>query len=92
MTLHNIQRPILTIFVDDFNIFASVKNGIIKQIKGELTIAFNMIDIGSLVFFIGLKVTSKCKQKTIKLSQPGYIEKLFNQHRILKAKTAKILM
>lgn len=52
--------------------------------------AFDIIDIGLLAFYIDLKVTHDHKQKIIKLLQPSYIEKLFDQHRMLKAKTAKI--
>ncbi len=63
-----------------------------KQIKGELAAAFDMVDIGPLAFYVGLKVTRDRKQKTIKLSQPGYIEKLLDRHGMLKAKTAKIPM
>ncbi len=51
-----------------------------------------MVDIGLLEFYMGLKVTHDCKQKTMKLSQPGYIEKLVDRHGLLKAKTAKIPM
>ena len=63
-----------------------------KRIKGKLAAAFDMVDMGTLAFYVGLKVTCDCKKKTIKLSQPGYIEKLPNWYEILKAKTAKVPM
>lgn len=78
MTLQDIERPIITTFVDDFNIFASVKNEIMKRIKEKLATTFDMVDIGPLGFYIGLKVTRDHKQKIIKLSQPGYIEELLD--------------
>ena len=49
-----------------------------------------MVNMGLLAFYIGLKFTRDYIQKTIKLSQPGYIEKMLDQHGLLKAKTAKI--
>lgn len=52
-------------FTDDFNIFAFAKSRIIKQIKGELAAVF---DIKLLAFYVSLKITCDCKQKTIKLS------------------------
>lgn len=51
-----------------------------------------MVDIGPLAFYVGLKVTRDRERKTIKLSQPGYIEKLLDRHGILKAKTTKVPM
>lgn len=92
VTSQSVQKPIITTFVDDLNIFAPAESGIIKRIKGELAAAFNMVDMGPLAFYVSLKVTRDRKQRTIKLSQSGYIEKLLNQHGMLKAKTAKIPM
>ncbi len=63
-----------------------------KRIKRELASAFDMVDMGLLAFYVGLKVTRNRKKKTIKLSQPGYIEKLLDRHGILKAKIAKTPM
>ncbi len=48
--------------------------------------------MGPLAFYVGLKVTRDRKKKTIKLSQPGYIEKLLDRQGMLKAKTAKTPM
>lgn len=82
----------MTTFVDDLNIFALPGSGIIQQIKRELAAAFDMVDRGPLAFYVCLKVTRNCIQKTIKLSQSRYIEKILDQHGLLKAKTAKIPM
>ena len=54
--------------------------------------AFEMVDMGPLAFYMGLKVTRDREKRTIKLSQPGYIEKLLDRHGMLKAKTAKVPM
>ncbi len=92
VTSQGVQGPIITTFIDDFHIFALVGSGIIKQIKGKLASAFDMVDMEPLVFYIRLKVTRNCKKKIIQLSQPGYIEKLLDQYGMLKAKTAKTPM
>lgn len=78
MTSQGIHRLIIIIFIDDLNIFYLASNEIMKQVKEELFTAFDMVDIRPLVFYIELKVTRNCEQKTIKLLQPGYIKKLFN--------------
>ncbi len=48
-----------------------------------------MVDMGPLTFYVSLKVIHDWTKKTIKLSQPGYDEKLLNQHGMLKAITTK---
>lgn len=56
MTLQRIQRPIVTIFIGDFNIFTLADHEIIKQVIKELTITFNILNIRSLAFYISLKL------------------------------------
>lgn len=51
-----------------------------------------MVDIGSFAFYIGVKVTRDRENRTIKLFQPGYIEKLLDCHSMLKAKTIKVFI
>lgn len=48
--------------------------------------------MGPLAFYVGLKVTRDREKRNIKLSQPGYIEKLLDRHGMSKAKTAKVPM
>lgn len=92
MTLQDVQEPIITTFVNNLNIFATAESVIMKRIKTELAIAFDMVDMGPLAFYVGLKVTRDCKKKTIKLSKPGSIKKLLDRHGILNAKNAKTPM
>lgn len=63
-----------------------------KQIKRELALVFDMVNIGLFAFYVSLKVTCDRKKKLIKLSQNGYIEKLLDQYWMLKAKTTKTPM
>lgn len=49
-----------------------------KRIKRELAAIFEIVDMQPLTFYISLKVTCNCKQRTIKLLQPSYIEKLLD--------------
>lgn len=48
---------IITSLVDDLNIFVAPGSGIISCIKSELITAFEMVDLGPLAFYVGLKVT-----------------------------------
>lgn len=65
VTSQGVQGAIITTFVDDLNIFTPAGSGIMKRIKGELASAFDMVDIGPLAFYVGLKVTRDRKQRTI---------------------------
>ena len=60
-----------------------------KRIREKLALAFYMIDIGPLAFYVGLKIIRNQKKKIIKLLQLGYTEKLLDRHGMLKTKTAK---
>lgn len=67
MTLQGIQKPIITTFIDDLKIFVFAKSGIMKQIKREWAVTFDIVDIRPLAFYVNLKITHNYKQKTIKL-------------------------
>ena len=68
MTLQNIQKPIVTNFIDDLNIFTLASNRIMKQIKEKLATVLDIIDKKLLIFYVELKLTCNCEQKIIKLS------------------------
>ena len=92
VTSEGVRVPIITTFVDDLNMFAPRGSGILPRIKSELAAAFDMVDMGPLAFYVGLKVSLDREKKTIKLSQPGYIEKFLDRHGMLEAKAAKVPM
>lgn len=52
------------------------KSKIIEKVKRELTLAFLIVDMEFISFYLVLRVDQGQKRKTIKLSQPVYIEKL----------------
>ena len=83
---------IITSFIDNLNICTPPRNRMISCIKSKLITAFEIVDMGPLAFYVGLKVTQDRKKQTIKLSQLSYIEKLSYYYSILKAKIAKVPM
>lgn len=60
-------------------------SGIIEKVKQELTAAFSMMDMGPISFYLGLKVDRDRERRTIKLSQPAYIEKILTKFHLDKA-------
>lgn len=67
-------------------------SGIFQQVKVQLTAAFAMVDMGPISFYLGLKVERNRDNRTIKLSQPAYIDKVLNQFHLDKAKTVNTPM
>lgn len=72
-----INRPIVNTFVDDIKIMRVKDSGVIIQMKQELTTVFEIADMGPISFYLGLKVTQNWDKKTLKLSLPVYIYKIF---------------
>lgn len=58
---------------------ASKRSGFIERVKAELVAAFQMVDMGPISFYLGLKVDRDREKGTIKLSQPAYIEKVLRK-------------
>lgn len=60
-------------------------SGIVERVKAELAAAFSMVDMGPISFYLGLKVERDRDSKTIKLSQPAYIDKILYKFHLDKA-------
>lgn len=80
-----LKGPMLSVFMDDIKIMAPKCSGMIERVKAELTAAFSMVDMGPISFYLGLRVDRDREQKTIKLSQPAYIEKVLARFHLDKA-------
>lgn len=59
-----------------------------KRMKDQLTAGFKMVDGGPITYYLGLKIDRDRSAKTIKISQPAYIEKVLHRFGLLNAKTA----
>lgn len=55
---------------------------VIKQVKKELAVAFDVIDMGPISFYLGLKVERNRIKKILKLSQPAYINKILAKYQL----------
>ncbi len=87
ITKAGLNRPIVSTFVDDINIIAPPRSGMIQQVKTQLTAAFSIVDMGPISFYLELKVERNRDNQTIKLSQPSYIDKVLNKFHLDKANT-----
>lgn len=80
-----LNGPVVSTFVYDIKIMAPRQSGMIEQVKAELASAFSMADMGPISFYLGLKVEGDRKKKTIKLSQPAYIDRILARFHLDKA-------
>ena len=78
--------------MDDIKIVAPKRSGFIGRVKAELAAAFQMVDMGPISFYLGLKVERNREEKTIKLSQPANIEKVLQKFFLDQANPTNTLM
>ena len=57
----------------------------ITEVKKQLNIAFKMVDIGPISHYLGLKIERNRVNRTIKLSQSAYIEKVLEKFHMQNA-------
>lgn len=84
-TKAGLNGPIVGTFVDDIKIMGIKGSGFIERVKAELAATFAMVDMGPISFYLGLKVQRDREKKTIKLSQPAYIDKVLGKFHLNKA-------
>ncbi len=68
------------------------ESGHIEKVKRELAAAFEMMDMGPINFYLGLKVETDRQKKTLKLSQPAYIDKILSKYHLDLAKPCNTSM
>ncbi len=78
--------PIVSIFVDDIQVIGVKGLVHIDMVKKELAAAFEMVDMRAISFYLGLKVERDRQKKTLKLSHPAYIDKVFSKCHLDLAK------
>ena len=88
ITKTGLNGSIVSTFVDDIKIMGIKRSGFIERVKAELAAAFSIVDMGPISFYLGLKVTRDREKKTIKLSQPAYIDKVLEKFHLSGANTA----
>ena len=87
-----LNGPIVNTLVDDIKIMSPKERGMIERVKTELGFAFSMVDIRPISFYLGFKVEQNQQEKTIKLSQPAYIDKVLAEFHLDKAHSVNIPM
>ena len=68
------------------------ESGHIKRVKAKLTTAFEIVDMGPISFYLGLKVERDQQKRSLKLFEPTYIEKILEKYYLYLAKPCNIPM
>ncbi len=63
VTPSGINGPIVSTFVDDIKVMGVKRSGHIEKVKRELSAAFEMVDMGPISFYLGLKVERDRQKK-----------------------------
>lgn len=92
ITKAGLNGPIVSTFVDDIKIMGTKGSGLIGRVKAKLTVAFSMVNMGPISFYLGLKVIQDREKKMIKLSQPAYIDKVLEKFHLSGANMANCPM
>lgn len=65
---------------------------VIGQVKQELTVVFEIVNMGSISFYLYFKICQDRKKKIIKLFQPTYISKILTKFYLAQAHILNMLM
>jgi len=72
---HDSKGTYIAVFVDDLLIVGPSKANI-SMIKAKLSERFHMTDLGPCKYYLGMEVTRDRQNRTLKLSQRSYLEKV----------------
>lgn len=84
---NGLKGSIVSLFVDDLNIIAPKGTGQITRVKDKLKAAFSMVNMGPISFYLGLKIKRNREQRTLKLSQPAYINPIVHRFGLRSTKS-----
>lgn len=73
------EGTIIAIYVDDLLIAGESKSDI-QDLKDKLSQRFQMSDLGPCHFYLGMEVTRNRPNRTLRLSQKAYLEKVLQDH------------
>lgn len=82
----------MTTFVDNIKIMGTKKSCHIKRVKAQLAIAFEIVNMGLISFYLALKIERDREKQSLQLSPPAYIEKILAKYYFYLAKSYNISM
>ncbi|THH12988.1 hypothetical protein EW146_g7181 [Bondarzewia mesenterica] len=77
---------ILTIHVDDLNLAGSTMD-VIQSVKTSLRKHFDIVELGPVQWLVGLAISRDLSNRTITVSQTGFIDSILAKFRLVDANT-----
>ena len=81
--LHPKLNIIIAVYVDDLLIVGPNSDNI-TQLKAQLSDKFQMSNLGPYQYYLGMVITQDRPNRTLHLSQEGYIRNILNDHGMLE--------
>ena len=75
----------IAVYVDDL-LIAGPSSSEIAELKKSLNKRFEMVDLGACTFYLGMSITRNRCERTLHLSQKGYVEKVLKEFDMHTAK------
>lgn len=81
----------LLLYVDDI-LIAAKRIELINKLKRKLKKKFEMVDLGEVKSFLGIKINYDCKNGVLELSQAGAIDKLLEKFQMNECRSVQTPM
>ena len=88
----DLDRPIVSMFIENIKIMGPNGSRVIQKVKDELIAVFSMVDMSFISFYLDLKVERDWEKRTMKLSQPAYIDKVLKKYHLDNTNAVNIPM
>lgn len=88
----SIADPIISIHVNDINLFTPIRFSLMQKMKAKLSFAFKIIDIGFIQFYLNQIIERDRENRFIKFSQLACIKRILAKFHLHQAHLIKIPM
>ena len=72
-------RLIVSVYVDDIQIYGPKGSKHIKELKKELTKRFSMTDLGPSTYYLGMEIQRDRTKRTVRVTQTTYLRKVLDR-------------
>ena len=84
INMAGLDGSVVSIFLDNIKIMASIESSHIARVKAKLTATFSIVNMRPISFYLELKIQRDQENRMIKLFQLAYIDKVLNQFYLEK--------
>ena len=90
--VNNKTRLIVSVYVDDIQIFGPKGSKHIAALKAELHKRFSMTDLGASMAYLGMEISRDRFQRTVRITQTAYLKKVLARFGITNCASTSTLI